>query len=76
MNKDIYNFINKFWQFIKHTEIPPQSDQNAWDQIVDEITELTKEYPGNDPLPKLFRAWATAYLNYMNSISRGESADG
>lgn len=70
-NRSIYNFINSLWKFIKHTEIPAQNDNDAWDKVVDDATELTKEYQTSDPLHRLFRTWVMAYLDYMSSISKG-----
>lgn len=69
--KTIYEFINKLWKFIKATEIPAQDNQSAWDQVVDDATELTKEYNTNDPLHRLFRTWVIAYLDYMSVTSKG-----
>ena len=70
-NRNIYNFINTFWKFIKHTEIPTQNDDEAWDKVIDEATELTKEYNTSDPLHRLFRTWVIAYLDYMSVTSKG-----
>lgn len=70
-NKKIYDFINAFWKFIKHTEIPPQNDDAAWDKVVDDVSVLTKEYQGAEPMHKLFRLWAIAYLEYMSTVSKG-----
>ena len=70
-NREIYGFFNTFWQFIKHTKIPTQNDNDAWDQVVDDATELTKEYNTSDPLHRLFRTWVIAYLDYMSVTSKG-----
>lgn len=70
-NRNIYNFINQFWKFIKHTEIPTQADREAWDKVVDEATEVTKEYQTSDPMHVLFRTWMMAYLDYMSTVSKG-----
>ena len=70
-NRNIYNFINQFWKFIKHTEIPTQNDDEAWDKVVDEATEVTKEYQTSDPMHVLFRTWMMAYLDYMSTVSKG-----
>ncbi len=70
-NRSIYNFINSLWKFIKHTEIPAQNDAEAWDKVVDEATEVTKDYQTSDPMHVLFRMWMIAYLDYMSSISKG-----
>lgn len=72
-NRNIYNFINSLWKFIKHTEIPPQSDREAWDKIVDEATELTRAYLTDKPIDRLFRMWVIAYLDYMSAVSLGKS---
>ena len=71
--KTIYNFVNKFWKWIKSTEIPKQSDQAAWDKIVDETTQLTAKYQGKAPIDRLFRMWVIAYLDYMSAVSLGKS---
>ncbi len=75
MGKDnpIYKFICKFWKWIKTTDIPVQSDQPAWDNIVDEATELTRDYKSDKPIDKLFRMWVIAYLEYMSQVSIGKS---
>ena len=70
-NRNIYNFINQLWKFIKHTEIPTQADTEAWDKVVDDATELTKEYQTSDPLHVMFRVWTVAALQYMSDISKG-----
>ena len=70
-NREIYGFFNTFWQFIKHTNIPAQNDNDAWDKVVDEATEVTKEYQTSDPMHVLFRMWMIAYLDYMKAISTG-----
>ena len=69
--KTIYNFINKLWKFIKHTEIPQQSDIEAWDAVVEQASELTREYWTSDPLHRLLRTWTMATLDYMSDISKG-----
>lgn len=70
-NKSIYDFINKFWKFIKHHEIPAQNDDESWDKVVDDATDLTKGYQTNDPMHRLFRVWVMAYLDYMSTVSKG-----
>lgn len=69
----IYKFICKFWKWIKTTNIPLQSDQDAWDKIVDEATELTRAYLTDKPIDRLFRMWVIAYLEYMGQVSSGKS---
>ena len=69
--KEIFNFINTMWKFIKHTEIPANNDNEAWDEVVDKATLLTSEYKTSDPRDKLFRTWVIAYLDYMSAISKG-----
>lgn len=69
--KEIFNFINAMWKFIKHTEIPANNDNEAWDEVVDKATLLTSEYKTSDPRDRLFRTWVIAYLDYMSAISKG-----
>lgn len=69
----IYKFICKLWKWIKQTEIPPQSDNETWDKIVDEATELTRAYLTDKPIDRLFRMWVIAYLEYMGQVSSGKS---
>lgn len=69
--KVIFDFINNLWKFIKHTEIPTQNDDEAWDKVVDEATEVTKDYQTSDPMHVLFRTWMMAYLDYMSTVSKG-----
>ena len=69
--KVIFDFINSLWKFIKHTEIPAQADQEAWDKVVDDATNLTHEYQTSDPLHVMFRVWTVAALQYMSDISKG-----
>lgn len=69
--KTIYKFINELWKFIKHTTIPAQNDDEAWEEIVDKATELTSEYKTKDPLHVMFRVWTVAALQYMGDISKG-----
>ena len=70
-NRNIYNFINQFWKIIKHTEIPPQSDREAWDKVLEDATELTIKHQTSDPLDVMFRVWVASYLQYMHDISTG-----
>ena len=71
--KQVYDFINRLWKWIKSTEIPKQSDQAAWDKIVDETTQLTAKHQGKAPIDRLFRMWVIAYLDYMSAVSLGKS---
>lgn len=71
MKKQIYKFVCDMWTFIRTHDIPAQNDNDAWDQIVDDASELTKDFKTSDPLHKLFRAWVVNYLDYMSSISKG-----
>ena len=71
--KTIYNFINKFWKWIKQTEIPPQSDNEAWDKITHDASVLTAEHQDKAPIDRLFRMWVIAYLDYMSAVSLGKS---
>ena len=71
MKKRIYKFVCDMWTFIRTHDIPPQNDDSAWDKIVEDATDLTREYKTSDPLHVLFRMWTVAYLDYMNSISKG-----
>lgn len=69
--RKIYSFINQFWKFIKSHEIPAQNDDEAWDVVVADAADLTKDHQSSDPLDKLYRMWVIAYLEYMSSISKG-----
>ena len=69
--KQINAFLNIFWKFIKHHDIPTQNDDNAWDKVIDDAHELTKDHQSSDPIDKLFRMWMVAYLEYMSTISKG-----
>ena len=71
MKKQIYKFVCDMWTFIRTHDIPPQANQPAWDKIVEDATELTKEYQTSDPMHRLFRTWVIAYLDYMSTISKG-----
>lgn len=71
--KTIYNFVNKFWKWIKSTEIPPQSDNEAWDKITHDASVLTAEHQSKAPIDRLFRMWVIAYLEYMGQVSSGKS---
>lgn len=71
MNKKIYKFICDFWTFIRTHKIPTQNDDNAWDKVIDDAHELTKDHQSSDPIDKLFRMWVIAYLEYMSTVSKG-----
>lgn len=71
MKKQIYKFVCDMWDFIRTHEIPSQDNQAAWDKVVNDATELTRDYKTDDSLHKLFRAWIVAYLDYMSAISKG-----
>ena len=42
--KEMYQFMAETWQYIKNTTAPNQSDQAAWDAIVDKSNELCREF--------------------------------
>lgn len=42
--KEIYKFLNETWNYIKTTSAPAQTDQEAWDAIVDHSNELCREF--------------------------------
>lgn len=69
--KQIYDFINRFWKFIKHTSIPAQNDNDAWEKILEDAAELTIKHQTSDPLDVMFRVWVASYLQYMHDISIG-----
>lgn len=71
--KQVYDFINRLWKWIKSTEIPPQSDNEAWDKITHDASVLTAEHQGKAPIDRLFRMWVIAYLDYMSAVSLGKS---
>ena len=71
--KQVYDFINRLWKWIKQTEIPPQSDNEAWDKITHNASVLTAEHQGKAPIDRLFRMWVIAYLDYMSAVSLGKS---
>ena len=69
--REINKYLNEFWKFIKHHDIPTQNDDEAWDKVIDDATELTADHQSSDPIDKLFRMWVVAYLEYMSTISKG-----
>ena len=69
--KKINGFLNNMWKFIKSHEIPTQNDDEAWDKVIDDATELTADHQSSDPIDKLFRMWVVAYLEYMSTVSKG-----
>lgn len=71
--KQVYDFINRLWKWIKLTEIPPQSDNEAWDKVTHDASVLTAEHQGKAPIDRLFRMWVIAYLDYMSAVSLGKS---
>lgn len=42
--KEAYKFMNETWNYIKTTSAPAQTDQEAWDAIVDHSNELCREF--------------------------------
>ena len=70
-NKEIYQFLSALWRFIKHTKIPKNDDHDAWDKVVDDATDLTKDHQTSAPVDKLYRMWTIATLQYMSDISKG-----
>ena len=67
----IHGFINDLWKWIKNTEIPPQSNDIAWDHVVQASEDLCRDYRTSDPLHRLFRAWVVDYLEYLSDVSKG-----
>ena len=42
--KEAYKFMNDTWNYIKQTQAPSQSDNEAWEQIIDHSNELCREF--------------------------------
>lgn len=42
--KEAYKFMNETWNYIKTTSAPAQTDQEAWDAIVDHSNKLCREF--------------------------------
>lgn len=42
--KEMYDFISSAWQYVKTTKAPAQTDQEAWEQIIDHSNELCREF--------------------------------
>lgn len=60
--KEMYDFISSAWQYVKTTKAPAQTDQEAWEQIIDHNNELCREFT------KMMAGW----MEYL----RKESMDG
>lgn len=42
--KEAYKFMNETWNYIKTTSAPAQTDNEAWEQIIDHSNELCREF--------------------------------
>ena len=42
--KEMYDFVTRVWQFVKHTEAPAQDDNTTWDEIITTSNNLCREF--------------------------------
>ena len=42
--KEMYDFISSAWQYVKTTKAPAQTDNEAWEEIIDKSNELCQEF--------------------------------
>lgn len=67
----IYNFIKELWFLIKlFVEVPPNDDNAAWDDIVEQASNLGKKYAGDDPESRMFKSFILTWLDYLNERNK------
>lgn len=64
--KEIYDFVSEAWQFVKTTKAPAQSDNDAWNAIIDKSNDLCREFT------EKMAAWML--LLREESIKKGEQS--
>ena len=42
--KEFYDFIVSAWRYVHNTPAPAQSDNEAWEEIIDKSNELCREF--------------------------------
>ena len=42
--KEFYDFVTAAWKYVKTTSAPAQTDNEAWEQIIDHSNELCREF--------------------------------
>lgn len=40
----MYTYLSEVWRYVKNTSAPAQTDQEAWEQIIDHSNELCREF--------------------------------
>ena len=40
----MYTYLSEVWKYVKNTSAPAQTDQEAWEQIIDHSNELCREF--------------------------------
>lgn len=40
----MYTYLSEVWKYVKNTQAPAQSDNEAWEQIIDHSNELCREF--------------------------------
>lgn len=40
----MYTYLSEVWKYVKNTSAPAQTDNEAWEQIIDHSNELCREF--------------------------------
>lgn len=40
----MYTYLSEVWKYVKNTSAPAQTDQEAWEQIIDHSNELCRDF--------------------------------
>ena len=40
----MYTYLSEVWRYVKNTSAPAQTDNEAWEQIIDHSNELCREF--------------------------------
>lgn len=65
----IWTFIKEYWDFIKKCyPLPKQTDQDKWDQLVDESQALFKKWDDGKDFGKFVSKVIVAWLEYVGRV--------
>lgn len=42
--KEFYDFVTTAWKYVKNTKAPAQTNNEAWEEIIDKSNELCREF--------------------------------
>ena len=66
LQKKIYNFILDYWKLVKkYTPRPKDEDITTWEQMIDDVDELSKKYKDGSREYDFFKGLIVLWLRYV-----------